>query len=70
MHDEDELKLLLGGKPEEQEAGIQALIEQFSRPLWSFVLEKFPGLRHEDVGEIVNDAFEAVVYSIPIVWVP
>jgi RNA polymerase sigma factor (sigma-70 family) len=57
MHDEDDLKLLLGGKPEEQEQGLEALYETYSKPLWSFVLRRFPGLTHEDVGEIVNDTF-------------
>ncbi|MBU0679710.1 MAG: sigma-70 family RNA polymerase sigma factor [Verrucomicrobia bacterium] len=59
MHDDDDLKLLLGGKPEEQEQGLEALYETYSKPLWSFILRRFPGLRHEDVGEIVSDTFVA-----------
>ncbi|HBA85032.1 MAG TPA: hypothetical protein DCZ95_13140 [Verrucomicrobia bacterium] len=60
MYDEDDLKLLLGGKHEEQEQGIETLCETYSKPLWSFLLKRFPGLRHEDVGEIVSDTFIAV----------
>jgi len=60
MDGEDEVKLLLCGTSQEQNQGVAMLYESYSKPLWSFILQKFPGLNHADVGEIVNDTFVVV----------
>lgn len=59
MIDEDEMKLLLIGSDSERARGVTLMHDHYAKPLWSYVLRKFPGLRN-DIGGIVDETLIAV----------